>query len=89
MDLRLQLLESLVATGSDGNDYKICAYDRLLPVPGLIDSWEPSGQVEYRLEDGRRVAVWKNGTAFIAGTDVLLTFGVEAAAMANGDHDGR
>jgi hypothetical protein len=72
MELRLQLLESHHAKGSDGSRYKVCAYDRLVLVPGTTDDWEPSGQVEYRLEDGRRVDVAKDGTMCIAGTDVAL-----------------
>lgn len=73
MELRLRLLDSLVASGSDGNKYKVCAYDRLVLVPGTTDDWEPCGQVEYRLEDGRRVDVSKDGTMCIAGAEVVLT----------------
>lgn len=73
MEHRLRLLESLVATGSDGNSYKLCAYDRLVLVPGTSEAWEPSGQIECRLADGRRVEVSKTGTMTIAGSDVVLT----------------
>jgi hypothetical protein len=72
MELRLHLLDTLVASGSDGNKYKVRAYDRLVLVPGTTDDWEPSGQVEYRLEDGRRVDVAKDGTMCIAGAEVVL-----------------
>ena len=29
MDLKLHLLETFPARGSDGHDYKVCAYERL------------------------------------------------------------
>lgn len=73
MELRLQLLDSLIAEGSDGNSYKVCAYDRLVLVPGTSGDWEPSGQVEYRLEDGRLVDVENDGAMRIAGSGVVLT----------------
>lgn len=72
MDLRLQLLDSFVARGSDGQSYKVCAYDRLVLVPGTVDDWEPSGQAEYRLDDGRPVDVAADGTMRLAGSQVVL-----------------
>lgn len=75
MDLRLQLLETLTAAGSDGASYKVCAYDRLAPdlsVPGAPERWESTGQVEYRLADGRLVEVGRDGSARIAGSGVQL-----------------
>ena len=75
MDLRLQFLESFPATGSDGNSYKVRAYERLAPEPSIADGgdhWESTGQAEYRLDDGRAVEVRADGTMRIAGTDVLL-----------------
>ena len=73
MELRLQLLDSFLSSGSDGKAYKVCAYDRLLHVPGTVDDWEPSGQVEYRLQDGRPVQVSREGAMRVAGTDVVLS----------------
>lgn len=72
MDLRLQLLDSFTTRGSDGQSYKVRAYDRLVLVPGTLDNWEPAGQVEYRLEDGRPVNVRVDGTMRVAGSDVEL-----------------
>ena len=72
MELRLRLLESFTAEGSDGRNYKVRAYDRLVHVPGTVDDWEPSGQVEYRLDDGRTVDVSREGTLRLHGTDVVL-----------------
>lgn len=73
MELRLQLLESFAAEGSDGKHYKVCAFDRLALVPGSVDAWEPLGQVEYRLADGRPVEVARDGTMRIPGSGVVLT----------------
>lgn len=75
MDLRLQFLESFMADGTDGQRYKVCAYDRLAPGAPLAngtEQWEPTGQAEYRLDDGRLVDVEHDGSMRIAGTDVVL-----------------
>lgn len=82
MDLRLQFLESFTAAGSDGQSYKVCAYDRLArteSATGGLDTWEPTGQVEYRLSDGRLVDVRRDGSMLIAGSDVALTPARQAA----------
>lgn len=75
MELRLRLLDTFSATGSDGATYKVCAYDRLAPDPSLPDSgqWDSTGQVEYRLDDGRGLQLQPDGTAHIAGSGVTLT----------------
>jgi len=76
MDLRLQFLESLKATGSDGHQYKVRAYDRLTTDPSFgPDHWESTGQVEYRLDDGRFVEMGPGGQMRIAGTSVTLDTG--------------
>jgi hypothetical protein len=75
MDLRLHQLESFMAQGSDGESYKVCGYELLTPDAALRDGrehWEPTGQVDYRLADGRLVEVHRNGEMRIAGTDVKL-----------------
>jgi hypothetical protein len=72
MDIRLHLLESFEATGSDGLRYKVCAYERLGLVPGSVDQWEPTGVAEYRLEDGRRVEVSRDDAMRLAGSGVVL-----------------
>jgi hypothetical protein len=81
MDLRLQFVESFLATGSDGATYKVCAYDRMTPDPALSDGehWQPTGQIEYRLADGRPVEIDGEGTAHIARSDVELTMPPRAA----------
>ena len=83
MEMRLQFLESFRAQGSDGGSYKVCAYERLARDESIADGlerWEPSGVVEYRLEDGRLVDA--RGEAMrIANTSVELTrAGASAAA---------
>jgi hypothetical protein len=75
MDLRLQLLDSFMARGSDGASYKVCAYERLAPDVSLSmagEHWESTGQAEYRLADGRPVVVHRDGTMEIAGSGVRL-----------------
>ena len=76
MDLRLQLLDSFRTVGSDGASYKVLAYERLAPDTSLADGlehWEPTGETEYRLADGRRVEVHRDGKMRIAGSDIVLT----------------
>ena len=75
MDRRLHQLESFTARGSDGGTYKVRAYEHLVrdeSVLAAMERWEPTGQAEYRLDDGRPVAVHRDGSMEIAGTGVLL-----------------
>jgi hypothetical protein len=75
MDLRLRLLESFRATGSDGVTYKVMAYERLARDEAFADGehWEPTGQAEYRLADGRFVDVQHDGEMRIANSEVVLS----------------
>ena len=75
MDRKLHQLESFTAQGSDGGIYKVRAYEHLVrdeSLPDTDDHWEPTGQAEYRLDDGRRVEVHRDGTMEIVGTNVRL-----------------
>ncbi len=75
MELRLQLLDTFRARGPDGASYKVCAYDRLARDPtaaGDDGRWEPTGQLEYRLEDGRLVESDHEGRLFVAATGMWL-----------------
>jgi hypothetical protein len=75
MDRRLHQLESFTARGSDGGVYKVRAYEHLVrddSVHHALERWEPTGQVEYRLDDGRRVDVHRDGAMEIAGAGVQL-----------------
>ena len=76
MELRLQFLESFPAQGSDGGRYKVCAYERMardVSVADGLERWEPTGVVEYRLEDGRLVEAGRDESMRIAGSSVALT----------------
>jgi hypothetical protein len=81
MDMRLQFLESFIARGSDDEMYKVCAYERLvrdLSIIGGLEHWEPEGQAEYRLGDGRAVAVGKDGVMRIDGLAVVLEVAIRS-----------
>ena len=75
MEKMLHLLETFTARGSDGQTYRVQAYEhfaRLDAVPDTQGQWEPTGQAEYKLVDGRHVSVDKNGTMTLPGTGVKL-----------------
>jgi hypothetical protein len=73
MDMRLHLLESFPAVGSDAQHYKVRAYERMALVPGTAEQWEPTGVAEYRLEDGRLVEVAKDDSMRVAGSNIVLS----------------
>lgn len=78
MDLQLHLLETFMVTGDDGKRHKVLAYERLahdLTFAGDEQHWEPTGQLEYRLEDGRLVEAAPDGVLRIARTGERLTPG--------------
>lgn len=75
MDLRLHLLDTFLARAADGSAYKVCAYERMVQdvsQPLAQDSWEPTGELEYRLEDGRSVHTASDGSLRVAGSDLRL-----------------
>jgi hypothetical protein len=75
MQSKLHFLESFGAQGSDGRAYKVCGYERLVETAPALDGllhWEPTGQTEYRLDDGRRVQARADGSAWIADSDIRL-----------------
>lgn len=75
MDKMLHLLETFPARGSDAQDYVVHGYEhlaRLDGVPDLLGQWEPTGLAEYRLADGRRIAVDAQGTMYVPDTGVRL-----------------
>jgi hypothetical protein len=72
MQRKLHLLDSFAARGSDGQTYKVMAYEHLVLMAEGGQQWEPTGQLEYRLADGRRVAADATGHMSIADTAVTL-----------------
>ena len=76
MEHKRQLLDTFQVHGSDGKDYKVQAFDRLVRDETLlingVESWEPTGTTECRLTAGRLVEVPRSGPMRIAGTDVEL-----------------
>jgi hypothetical protein len=75
MDKKLHLLESFTAKGSDGATYKVCGYEHLVrdeSLMGADEHWEPTGLAEYRLDDGQRIEVARDGSMRVAGTGVQL-----------------
>ena len=74
MDKKLHLLESFTARGSDGATYKVCGYEHLVRDESLIgeEHWEPTGQAEYRLDNGQRIEMARDGSMRVAGTGVQL-----------------
>lgn len=75
MEKMLRRLETFTARGSDGKTYSVEAFEHLARVDVFADpegQWEPTGEAEYRLADGRAVEVEKDGSMRVAGTDVML-----------------
>lgn len=76
MDLRLHLLDTFMARGSDGATYKVRAYERMVPDLSLgdgADRWESTGITEYRLDDGRLVDARPDGSLHVVAGGVALT----------------
>ena len=76
MERKLHLLDTYIARGSDGADYKVCAYEHLVRDESIatdgLDHWEPSGQAEYRLADGAPVEVRRDGSMHVVRSGVEL-----------------
>ena len=84
MERKLHFLESFVAQGSDGNAYKVCAYEHLVRDDSLNDGrehWEPTGQLEYRLQDGAVLEPQAGGVLRIASSGVTLSHPSRAHAL--------
>ncbi|MCG3189212.1 MAG: hypothetical protein LKCHEGNO_01499 [Burkholderiaceae bacterium] len=74
--IKLHLLESFHAHGSDGQTYKVFGYERMArdeSVPAAIEQWQSTGINEYRLADGRYVDEQDDGSMQIERSDVRLT----------------
>ena len=75
MEKMLHQLESFSARGNDGNTYLVRGYEDLARLDAVRDTqgrWEPTGEAEYKLEDGRRVVVDRNGAMTISDSGVRL-----------------
>jgi hypothetical protein len=76
MNLKLHLLESFNALGSDGRVYKVRGYERMAQDPSLNDGqehWQSTGVLEYRLEDGALIDAQADGSMRIVHSGVALT----------------
>jgi hypothetical protein len=78
MSLKLHLLETFGARGSDGAAYRVRAYERMVDDPSVSDGQEhrlSTGIVEYRLEDGSLIDAQANGAMRVVHNGVELTRG--------------
>jgi hypothetical protein len=75
MEKMLHRLETFSARGSDGKTYSVHGYEHMARIEGAPEwqsQWEPTGEAEYRLADGRQVTVDKDGTMLVADSGVRL-----------------
>ncbi|MEO8281021.1 MAG: hypothetical protein ABI564_15080 [Ideonella sp.] len=75
MEKKLQLLESFNAKGSDGKQYVVHGYEHMAMVDTLsatTNQWEPTGEAEYKLADGRRLQVDRDETMTIPDSGIRL-----------------
>jgi hypothetical protein len=75
LDKKLHQLETFNARGSDGRTYTVRGYEHLARLETMGDPhglWEPTGEAEYKLDDGRPVRVDRNGDMTVIGTDLTL-----------------
>jgi hypothetical protein len=65
MDKKLYLLESFDARMPDGSTQRVFGYEHLVrdeSISAAIDQWASTGLAEYRLADGRRVEMDRDGS---------------------------
>jgi hypothetical protein len=82
MEKSLHLLESFKARGSDGQSYHVMVYEHLARMDTVHDpqgQWEPTGEAEYKLDDGRHVRVDKDGSMSLPDSGVKLERGPKGA----------
>lgn len=75
MDLKLHLLDSFAAQGSDGKAYKVCAYERLRRDDTVHDGqehWLPTGVTEFRLDSGDLVDARNDGAMTVRQSGIEL-----------------
>lgn len=72
MDKQLHLLETFRAQDAAGALRTVRAYEHLVRVMPTVDplgQWEPTGVVEYRLDDGRPLMMVRDGAFHALDTD--------------------
>jgi hypothetical protein len=73
MEKTLRMLESLRARGNDGRTYGVRVYEHLVRVDLTRDEhWEPTGELEYKLDDGRPLEVERDGSMRVSGAEGLV-----------------
>lgn len=76
MEHKLHLLDTFSAQGSDGRTYKVRAFEHMARDEGLIshgpELWEPTGQTEYRLDDGTVLQPERDGSLRVAASGIRL-----------------
>ena len=76
-------LASFRARGSDGSTCKVCGFERLAKDESLVDvleDWEPTGALVYRLADGESVDVRRDGSMRVAKSGIELSIRKRAPA---------
>ena len=73
MEKILRQLESFVTCGSDGRTYTVRGFEHLVHLEnGVHESWESTGLAEYKLADGRHVAVGADGGMSVPALGLTL-----------------
>jgi hypothetical protein len=75
MDLKLHLLDSFPAHGSDGKDYKVCAYERMRRDDTIHDGqerWLSTGVTELRLASGDQIEAGNDGSMTVLHKGIRL-----------------
>jgi hypothetical protein len=76
MDRQFHLLDTFAARGSDGQTYKVCAYEHLRRDETINDGqehWLPTGVFEYRLASGDPIDARADGSLVIARSGIALS----------------
>ncbi len=75
MDKQLHLLETFRAQDPAGAMHTVRAYEhlvRVMPTTDPFGQWEPTGVVEYRLDDGRPLRLARDGVLHSIDTDEAM-----------------
>jgi hypothetical protein len=75
MEKSLRQLETFNARGTDGQVYAVRGYEHLArvdPHASSRDQWEPTGEAEYKLADGRHLDMLEDGQMRVPGSELML-----------------